>query len=201
MWPSASTTIVEPRPPLSEGFGRSCFSNARPGNRESRCLSRESRNARPKRNADGLGQLSVWAPQQPTALQRPREPLAPSGSRDVRPKRSAARVQAAALVQPPTLVPQHAQSVHPGDGQERDKCLALGTLPCSHPQRHVFHHEDQPHGNNSHVDLQQQTLSVHHRRPVSGRVCVQLRPNCIPLHPLWWYRCWHIALVRFFYFP
>ena len=67
-------------------------------------------------NAEGVAEVAavsqpVLAPQLLSVLRRPREPLARNG----RPKRSAARVQM------PVLAPQQAQSIHPGDGQERDK--------------------------------------------------------------------------------
>ena len=50
----------------------------------------------------------------PCELRRPREPLAPSGSRNVRPTRSAGGVQVDAPQQSPDLAPQHAQAVPPG---------------------------------------------------------------------------------------
>ena len=83
----------------------------------------------------------------PCVLRRPEEPLAPSGSRNVWPKgntEGAAEQPPISALRPegtwrrpsepfaysesrnlqvpsPTSVPQNAQSVHPGDGRERDK--------------------------------------------------------------------------------
>ena len=52
---------------------------------------------------------------------RPSVPLAPLGSRNIQPKRGAEGVQVDPPVQWPVLVPQQAQSMHPGDGWERDR--------------------------------------------------------------------------------
>ena len=74
-------------------------------------------NVQPQGNAEGVSApQSVWLRSNHRALRRPREPLPPSESRNVRPQTSTPRMQ----VQSPSSVPQPAESMHPGDGRERD---------------------------------------------------------------------------------
>ena len=59
-------------------------------------------------------------------------------------------------------------------GRERDKWTSERALPCSSTHLHGACHKDQVPGNDCHRDQQQQTLSVHHRRPVNGLDCAQV---------------------------
>ena len=105
--------------------------------------------------ADALAQQATHTLQpRPCVLRRLREPLAPSGYRNVRPKRSADVVQIGTPVQSPDLVIQQAQLMHPSDGRERDKQTATRVLPYKFCITHAINHEDQAHGRRSHVALQ-----------------------------------------------